>query len=441
MSTRRPRIVLFIVLTVLGLGLIFEAISFLTASIVDGRLFSYRDYAERRARILGEDARAEVAHLGPDPARELGAGDITSGREVLHPFLGFVFNPELNERENRRERGELLISRHGFFLPPDDGAELNEDMRDNEVRVGVFGGSVAMLFAFNGQERLIAGLREAPSLAGREIVVRSLALGGYKQPQQLLTLTYLLSLGERFDAIINVDGFNELALSYFDNYRHRVFPHYPRAWKQRVDLVPDREFQVKVAQVAILRSRRASLARRASPFGFSVTANLFWALIDRKLAGDLQEAQLALADLPASERTYQWQGPYEEKDSDAVYEDLVRQWRDSSLQMHRLAEANGIRYLHVLQPNQYVPGSKPMSAEEERIAIDPNSVYRPSIERGYPLLAAAGEELKRQGVRFLDASMLFADVEDVLYTDGCCHFNRRGNEILAEAVARELLVE
>lgn len=442
MPSRRSRYLLFAALTAVGLVLIFEGISFLTVWAIDGQPFSYRRYEARRASILGREDRAEVAHLGPDPARELGAGDITSGREVLHPFLGFVFNPELNEREKRLERGELLIGRHGFFHAPGTYPEP-EEAAEETVEIAVFGGSVAMLFAFNGEERLRRRLDASPSLAGRKIRIRSFALGGYKQPQQLLALTYFLSLGERFDAVINLDGFNELALAYFDNYRHGVYPFYPRAWKQRVDLVPDREFQVEVAQLAILRARRAGLARKLSgPLGASVTANLFWALVDRKLAADLQRQQLALAELPASERTYTWQGPYEPLPSDeAVIETLVEHWRDSSLQMHRLCAANQIRYLHVLQPNQYLPGSKPMRAEEERVAIDPQSPYRRPAELGYPRLRAAGEDLRRSGVRFLDASMLFAEVEEPLYTDGCCHFNRRGNEILADAIAERLLAE
>jgi hypothetical protein len=38
--------------------------------------------------------------------------------------------------------------------------------------------------------------------------------------------------------------------------------------------------------------------------------------------------------------------------------------------MARLAEANGARYLHFLQPNQYLEGSKPISDEEREIVIE-----------------------------------------------------------------------
>jgi len=35
---------------------------------------------------------------------------------------------------------------------------------------------------------------------------------GYKQPQQLLVLSYFLSIGQPFDMVMNIDGFNEVAL-------------------------------------------------------------------------------------------------------------------------------------------------------------------------------------------------------------------------------------
>ncbi len=432
---QRRKKLLFAALTLCGLVVILEALSWLTATMVDGTWFSFARYEERREKILGEASTAEVTHRGPDPAQELGVGDITGGREVIHPYLGFVFNPEINTREKRRERGQLLVTPEGFFRSPNPAPEVQPP----DLSIGIFGGSVALILAFQGQERLLQQLRASPAFAGRRIAVRCFALGGYKQPQQLLTLAYLLSTGEHFDVVINIDGFNELALSTFDNYRHGVYPFYPRAWKQRVDLIPDREFQVKVARLAIERDRRARLARLATRWRFSITVNLVWSLVDRRLAQQLLQAQVELADAPASTTSYAWRGPLTEYASeDELFAALTAVWVQSSVQMHRLASANGIRYLHVLQPNQYLPGSKPMNREERRIAYDPNNPYRHPAEVGYPRLIAAGRELAQAGVPFLDATALFQNVQEPLYIDSCCHFNQRGNELLADAIARAL---
>ena len=66
--------------------------------------------------------------------------------------------------------------------------------------------------------------------------------------------------------------------------------------------------------------------------------------------------------------------------------------------------APGIRYFQFLQPNQYLPDSKPLSTEEQRIAYEPDSPCRGVVEQGYPLLQAAGRNLRQAGVEFVDLS-------------------------------------
>ena len=56
----------------------------------------------------------------------------------------------------------------------------------------------------------VDAIRAIPRFAGKQIWVVSFALGGYKQPQQLMVLAYYLSLGQPLDVVVNVDGFNEI---------------------------------------------------------------------------------------------------------------------------------------------------------------------------------------------------------------------------------------
>ena len=79
--------------------------------------------------------------------------------------------------------------------------------------VGIFGGSVAQWFALQGARPLIATLQASPGLRSRSILVLNFANGGYKQPQQLLFLNYLLAIGQRLDYVVNIDGFNEVAIA------------------------------------------------------------------------------------------------------------------------------------------------------------------------------------------------------------------------------------
>ncbi len=117
--------------------------------------------------------------------------------------------------------------------------------------------------------------------------------------------------------------------------------------------------------------------------------------------------------------------------------DLAAIWRDSSLQLARLAAANDIDYFHFLQPNQYA-GGKVFTEEELERAIHPNPVYRFGVRHGYPRLAAAGASLREQGVEFTDLTQIFADERETVWVDRCCHLNRRGQRALARAVARAI---
>ena len=65
--------------------------------------------------------------------------------------------------------------------------------------------------------------------------------------------------------------------------------------------------------------------------------------------------------------------------------------------------------------------------------------YRPSVERGYPLLSATGRRLAEHGVHFHDLTMLFSDVEEPLYLDSCCHLNAAGNARLGHAIGAALV--
>jgi len=40
---------------------------------------------------------------------------------------------------------------------------------------------------------------------------------GFKQPQQLQVLTYFLSVGQEFDMVVNIDGFNDVVWALNNN--------------------------------------------------------------------------------------------------------------------------------------------------------------------------------------------------------------------------------
>ncbi len=109
-------------------------------------------------------------------------------------------------------------------------------------------------------------------------------------------------------------------------------------------------------------------------------------------------------------------------------------WAESSLLMHRVLQAANIPYLHLLQPNQYY-GQRRFSEAEAAIALRDDHPYRAAAARGYPRLVAAIPDLRAAGVRVLDGVDAFDDEVLRVYADDCCHYSRRGLEIIADRLS------
>lgn len=130
--------------------------------------------------------------------------------ERLHPYFGYIQKPGPDFRPG------FKYNNYGFISPYDyPYTKTNK----NQVIVGVLGGSVAGNYSiYEVQNKILEKkLQQLPQFKGKELIIISLATGGYKQPQQLITLNYLLSLGQKFDLVINIDGFNEVALANINN--------------------------------------------------------------------------------------------------------------------------------------------------------------------------------------------------------------------------------
>ena len=106
-------------------------------------------------------------------------------------------------------------------------------------------------------------------------------------------------------------------------------------------------------------------------------------------------------------------------------------WLNSSLAMRDLAEGNGARYYHFLQPNQYIDGAKPLNPEERKIAILDHGGYGNAYKQLLPTLLKRVKPLEEAGVHFYDLTYMFSETPDTLYVDNCCHLNPKGYDIVA----------
>jgi hypothetical protein len=230
-----------------------------------------------------------------------------------------------------------------------------------------------------------------------------------------------------------------------ENVPKKVFPVYPRGWYFIVNELNDPIIVKNLAQIETLDESRINWANFFSRgyLNRSMSLCLVWKALDQQYERRINDALLALNEYKVEDpSSYARNGPpfNSEKERD-LYDYLAAHWKRCSLQMKSICEAQSIRYFHFFQPNQYHPGSKPMKNEELKKAFYGEHVYRRCVIVGYPIFEQHGRELKKLGVSFHDLAMVFANVEEPLYVDTCCHLNARGYEIIATKIGETIVQE
>ncbi|MBM3464132.1 MAG: hypothetical protein FJX76_18710 [Armatimonadetes bacterium] len=391
----KSRRVAFWLLTLTLLYGCLEFFSLFAFHLLDGG-FSFAGLAGDRARSAGE--------IPGQP------GATPLALYALHPFVGYTDQASPVVRRTPAEMAEFTSS-------------------PQVAVVGIFGGSVAQ--ELSASAVLVQALQASPRFAGRQIRMLVGATGGYKQPQHVAALAYLLSLGARFDVVINLDGFNELSDL---TSPHGMSPVFPASWFRMQHDFSDPRQALALGELAVTARRRqqwAALCARP-PLGWSVTASLLWRVGDRYLANLAAEQQLALdalgkptQPLPAL--------PVDDAALQATLVSVAEVWRRGSEQMAALCAASGAQYVHCLQPTRYL--NKRLTEEERRAA--PNGPGR-VVAAGYPELRQRGLAMRAAGLPFHDLTGMFSEEPRAIYRDEC-HCNQIGQDALARAVARAVL--
>ena len=359
--------------------------------------------------------------------------------ERFHPFFGFIQKPSADFRPG------FKVNNYGFISPYDYPLKKT---KKNQFFIGVFGGSVASDYAiFQVQNQILPNyLKQLPGLKDKEFVILSFATGGYKQPQQLLILNYFLALGQELDMVVNIDGFNEVALSNLNN-------------KNQIDLtMPSIQHILPLANFA-----NNSLSTKAMKATLRIQENK--TRINQGLSS-LQHCSFAACDALISvyvqnlvnnyktdvikfekERTKQQQ-----KDSviyintnksvlqDSVaFEEMAWNWAKSSIFMHKVLSASNVPYFHVLQPNQYYQTKRVFGEAEKQIAFNKETPYAKSVQIGYPALFKKFPNLEKNNINILNAVNVFDRTKDAVYVDSCCHYNQAGEVIFSDYVGRSIL--
>lgn len=363
--------------------------------------------------------------------------------ERVHPFFGYV----LKQGAFPNEKLKLKVNKEGFYSRYEyPFIKTNK----KQFIIGIFGGSVANNFTVDEYitQRLSKKLQSYPEFADREIVILNFGNGGYKQPQQLLILNYFLALGQELDLVINIDGFNEVALSNLNN-----------------------KAQLEIGMPSVQHIQPlTSLASNVSPEAMSAIVQINDNKKQLKAGIDkLQTCQLALCHAVTSLRVKQLVNNYQQaivkyeaqvkqSNSDtansgivyipkadsvlpdaAAYDKMASLWYESSIGMNQILSSRNIKYFHFIQPNQYYPTKRTFTAQEKETAISKDSPYIEGVTKGYPALLSKVDDLQKAGVNVFSAVNILDNTKETVYKDACCHYNSVGEELLANYISSSII--
>jgi lysophospholipase L1-like esterase len=365
----------------------------------------------------------------------------------IHPYFGYV---NLPAGLTGSAATPVRTNNYGFESPLDYPYHQRQP---GELLVGVFGGSAAARLAvFEGQERVLA--RRLGATLGVDpgrVTVLDFAQGGYKQPQQLLVLTYFQAVGQELDLVVNLDGFNDVALAG-RNAASGVAAAMPsvehvRALQDVTAMASNADAVEEMLRVRAAWARYTRWHNRAwSRSGWELrcaTGFLFDWLVYRHYHQVFLARRQGYAGAgdrrPPSSWLYLNPATGSANETTAMAE-AVALWGRCSELMQRAVAASGGHYLHLLQPNQYYPTARVLGEAERAVAISPRSPFAPYVAAGYPLLEAEVGRLQARGVRAVSLTRLFDAMPEPAYADDCCHFTDAGQRLIAETIA-DLAVE
>ncbi len=341
-------------------------------------------------------------------------------RYEIHPYFGHVFF-----------RNYASANNHGFYTPQ----RFPYHKRAHEYVIGIFGGSVAMQVAGDAahlRERLLPALHER---GYDEVTILSFAVGAWRQPQTFNAIVYYLDM---VDMILEVDGLNEmfgLMPPSLGSYPTR-FPlsevFVPLAQGERSPYQMQELGKLTLASEWVAAFTRSTLRR---PLRHSALVHLIWKVVAIRYTDFAAAIRGRLIPGVASE----WSDvePVENGNLDAIRLAYREFFERTVRAADRVASDAGKAFFQFVQPNQHVPGGKPLSELERTQYFSPQLSEIVSVE--YPAYEAMSARLRGAGVESTYLGKLFATTPDTVYTDACCHFNERGVRTVVDAVADHVL--
>jgi hypothetical protein len=362
-------------------------------------------YILRGAPYAGAAARETFTQITtlPEPAA---LSEPRNRRNLLlHPFLGYDSPQGLAVFD-----GDITAERAAGTEPAFD--------------VLLLGGDTAMRLAPLLAEKLAQ--REGSGPRGR---LWNFARPGWKQPQGVDALMYLAALGMKPDAVVCVDGWNEVDIGAANAARksHPIQPSLELWGPLANGRVADRETLDDLVGAHLASRGVRSIAQRMLATGAWRSA-LCGKLALHRIAGLESERDARLAAWRKRQTSDQAElvlrGPHFEGDEPHALTVAATLWVRAARTLEDLCRGRGIALVHVLEP------ARPGKARVPTPATD-------RAARGYARLTAALRTLGSEGVEVRDGNALLGELPDDAYAqDG--RLGESGLRRLAAVLAQAL---
>jgi hypothetical protein len=112
---------------------------------------------------------------------------------------------------------------------------------------------------------------------------------------------------------------------------------------------------------------------------------------------------------------------------------------ESCIEMvHIIGKKFHVPCFFVIQPNQYVHGSKPLSKKERNEFITITSLKK-IINGFYPRIIEMYRRLSSQGIGAIDLTNVFNKTHETAYIDTYCHLNELGKKTFGKAILEKII--
>jgi hypothetical protein len=356
-------------------------------------------------------------------------------RQKLSPIFGYTLRPDWKASDYVVELDDVLDNIGENSLPDYWSIPANNygflsrydypyiSQNTNAFYVLILGGSVANGLALISEQDIANAINMTPGFDKKEVVLINLTMGGFKQPQNTQALSYFLAIGQPADLIINMDGLNEAHIGWSNAISgdiEHTLPYYVFMYGLLNNFVSKEKLESNKYISNIFKQTRSGI--------IYLYAKILLER-DRKIITKLENEISKAVDGRQYPMVLQTNTKL---DIDSLSDDIADTWARGSIAVKGLAEAFGAKYIHAIQPNQYY-SKKVFLPEEASIAFsDPEWEGANIVKKTYDKFIGKINYLERKGVAFVNLVPAFDGTTERLYFDTCCHFIRKGYEIIMQ---------